>query len=216
MRQMISGLIAAAAVMTVGAAPAMACGGLLGGCSPCGQAYVSSCAQSYAQTYAPAFNYTSGYAGGCGGCGGGVAYERLPELSPQSYYVNQGPTYSGPGNFAPLPTYQESAVSGWNAYSRPYYYGYNGGPYGNAANHYYDGANVQGPAVYSYGPRSYQRPWRARTHYGYGVRPSVRYGYGVGRGYGVARGYGARYGMGYGAHRYGAPRGYGHPGMRRY
>jgi hypothetical protein len=93
MRQMVSGLIAAAAALTVSAAPASACGGLglFSSCSPCGQAY-SSCG-SYAQTYAPAFNYTSGYAGGCGGgCGGGVAYERLPELSPQSYYVNQGPT----------------------------------------------------------------------------------------------------------------------------
>jgi hypothetical protein len=211
MRQMVSGLVAAAAVMTVSAAPAMACGGgLFGGCSPCGQAYVSPCAQSYAQSYAPAFNYSSGYGGGCGGCGGGVAYERLPELSPQSYYVNQGPTYSGPGNFAPLPTYQESAVSGWNAYSRPYYYGYDGGPYGNATNHYYDGANVQGPAVYSYGRRAY-RPWRARTHYGYGVRPSVRYGYGVGRSYAP------RYGMGYGARHYDvAPHRYGQRPLRRY
>src|SRR5437660_265478 len=151
MRQMVSGLIAAAAAMTVSAAPASACGGLglFSSCSPCGQAAVSPCGQSYAQAYAPAFNYTSGYAGGCGGCGGGgVAYERLPELSPQYYYVNQGPTYSGPGNFAPLPTYQESAVSGWNAYSRPYYYGYDGGPYGNAANHYYDGATVQGGGFY--------------------------------------------------------------------
>jgi hypothetical protein len=33
----------------------------------------------------------------------------------QYYYVNQGPTYTGPGNFAPYPTYQESAVSGWDA-----------------------------------------------------------------------------------------------------
>src|SRR5947199_9425761 len=112
MRQMISGLVAAAAVMTVGVAPASACGGLFGGgllgggCgSPCGQAYVSPCA-TYAQAYAPAFTYTGGY-GGCGGCGGGLAYERLPELSPQYYHVNQGPVYSGPGNYAPPPTYQE-------------------------------------------------------------------------------------------------------------
>jgi hypothetical protein len=209
MRQMISGLIAAAAVMTAGAAPAMACGGLFGGCSPCGQAYVSPCAQSYAQTYAPAFNYTGGYAGGCGGgCGGGVAYERLPELSPQYYHVNQGPAYSGPGNFAPLPTYQESAVSGWGAYrNTSTYYGYDGGRYANATNHYYDGANVQGPAVYSYGPR-YNRPW-VRPGFGVGVRTGVRYG--VGRGYGVGR-----HGLGYGAHRYGVARGYGHPGVRGY
>jgi hypothetical protein len=45
--------------------------------------------------------------------------------APQYYYVNQGPTYSGPGNFAPYPTYQESAVSGWDAYRhRPHYYGH--------------------------------------------------------------------------------------------
>ncbi len=35
----------------------------------------------------------------------------------QYYYVNQGPTYSGPGNFAPYPTYQESAL-GWDGYRR--------------------------------------------------------------------------------------------------
>ena len=47
MRQTISGLVAAIAVMTAGAAPAMACGGLFqGSCSPCGQ-YVSPCAQTY-------------------------------------------------------------------------------------------------------------------------------------------------------------------------
>ena len=43
------------------------------------------------------------------GCGGWV-YERLAEPTTQYYYVNQGPTYSGPGMFAPYPTYQESAV----------------------------------------------------------------------------------------------------------
>ena len=61
MRQMISGLVAAAAVMTVSAAPAMACGGGLfaSSCSPCGQ--VSPCAQSYA----PAFTYATGCGGGC-------------------------------------------------------------------------------------------------------------------------------------------------------
>src|SRR3981081_4012026 len=78
MRQLISGLVAAAAVMTVSAAPASACGGLglFSSCSPCGQAYVSPCAQSYAPV-APAFNFASG----CGGCGGyGYAgSERLPE-----------------------------------------------------------------------------------------------------------------------------------------
>jgi hypothetical protein len=113
-RQTISGLVAAIAVVTACAAPAMACGG--GGlfesaCSPCGQAYVSPCAQ----VYVPAYGYY--------GCNSGCwAYERLPDpvaqyhlsvRSPQYYYVNQGPTYTGPGNFAPFPTYQESAVSGY-------------------------------------------------------------------------------------------------------
>jgi hypothetical protein len=45
MRQTISGLVAAIAVVTASAVPAMACGGgLFGSCSPCGQAYVSPCA----------------------------------------------------------------------------------------------------------------------------------------------------------------------------
>jgi hypothetical protein len=217
MRQMVSGLIAAAAVMTVSAAPASACGGLglFSSCSPCGQAYVSPCAQSYAPV-APLLNFASG----CGGCGGGYAgYERLPELSPQYYHVNQGPTYTGPGNFAPYPTYRENAAYGSGSYGNGY-----GGGYG------YGGAGYYGGAAVSYAPRPYYRPWRARVGYGYGARSGYRYGgYGVGRGYGIGRGYGvgigrgygARTGMGYGGHRYGVARsygvgrGYGH-GMRRF
>jgi len=129
MRQTISGLVAAIAVVTASAAPAMACGGggLFGGaCSPCGTAYVSPCAP----TYVPAYSFS-----GCDtGCGGWV-YDRLADpvqqyhVSPvlhQYYYVNQGPTYTGPDAFAPYPTYEE----GWGAYRhRPYYaprhhYGY--------------------------------------------------------------------------------------------
>jgi hypothetical protein len=99
MRRTISGLVAAIAVVAASAAPAMACGGGLYGspCSPCGQAYVSPCAQGY------------------------WAHERLPDPEQQYhhlshrvqqyYYVNQGPTYTGPGNFAPYPSYQEGAVS---------------------------------------------------------------------------------------------------------
>jgi hypothetical protein len=128
MRQTISGLVAAIAVMTVSAAPAMACGagGLFeSSCSPCGQGYASPCAQSYVP--APVYS-------GCNtGCG--WAHERLPDpveqygaapyAGPQYYYVNQGPTYTGPGNFAPYPTYRESGVSGWDGYRRrPYHYGY--------------------------------------------------------------------------------------------
>ena len=41
-----------------------------------------------------------------------VRYEQLPELSPQYYHVNQGPTYTGPGNYAPMPTYQENVAYG--------------------------------------------------------------------------------------------------------
>ena len=51
MRQTISGLIAAVAVMAASAVPAMACGGgglFQSSCSPCGQqVYVSPCEQAY-------------------------------------------------------------------------------------------------------------------------------------------------------------------------
>ncbi|MDB5608005.1 MAG: hypothetical protein JWP25_4905 [Bradyrhizobium sp.] len=194
MRQTISGLVAAIAVVAASAAPAMACGGLFGdSCSPC-----SPCAQSYVP--APVY---SGCNSGCGGW----AYERLPDPVQQYYYVNQGPTYTGPGNFAPYPTYQESAVSGWGAYRHhPYHYGYDGGRYANATTHYYDGApNVEGPAVYSYRAHShyhsYLRPWHAHTGY--------RYGYGSHHGY--APHHSMRYGYGYGA-----PHHYGHYGYREH
>jgi hypothetical protein len=97
MRQAISGLVAALAVMTVSAAPAMACGYGL---------FVSSCEQAYVPvpTYSPCYS-------GCAGW----ARERLPDPERQYYYVNQGPTYTGPGNFAPYPIYQERALSGWSA-----------------------------------------------------------------------------------------------------
>src|SRR5436190_13528195 len=111
MRQMISGLVAAVAAVAASAAPAKACGGVFDSCSPCG--YVSPCAAAYVPGYAY---------GGCGGCGW-LGYERLPDPamqyhsrvvgSPQYYYVNQGPTYTGPGNFAPYRYYEESAISGW-------------------------------------------------------------------------------------------------------
>ena len=114
MGQTISGLVAAIAVVTASAVPALACGGY----SPCDtpQVYVSP---------APTYGY-SGCTTGCGGWG----YERLPDPVHQYYYVNQGPTYTGPGNFAPYPTYQESAVSGWDAYRRrPHYYGHRYAPH---------------------------------------------------------------------------------------
>jgi hypothetical protein len=99
MRQIFKGLIAAVAVMA--AAPAMACG-----YSPCA-------APVYA---APVAAYT-----GCNSCGGWV-HERLPDPEQQYYYVNQGPTYTGPGNWAPRRVYREGAISGYGyGYNRPYH-----------------------------------------------------------------------------------------------
>ena len=116
MRHLISGVVAAVAVMA--AAPAMACG--YWGCgSPCGYSY--PCVQPrYVAPVAP-FSYGYGYGYGCGA---GCVTERLAEPLTQYYYVNQGPTYSGPGNWAPQPRYYEPSVSGWSNYSRPYAYGY--------------------------------------------------------------------------------------------
>lgn len=155
MRQMIFGIVAAAAIVAAGVAPAMACEGLfVGGCSPC-------------LSYGPCVSGYYGFAG----------FERLPSPT-QYFYVNQGPAFSGPGNFAPVPTYQESAVAGWNAYSRPYFYPYDGGRYAHAMHHYYDGAPVTGPVVYSY-------RWNRNRHYSHASRhghrdalPRVIYGSG--------------------------------------
>jgi hypothetical protein len=101
MRHLIKGLIAAVAVMA--SAPAMACG-------------YSACAQP--QVYvAPIATYA-----GCNPCGGWVR-ERLPDPEQQYYYVNQGPTYTGPGNWAPRPVYREGSISGYGyGYNRPYYH----------------------------------------------------------------------------------------------
>src|SRR5436853_3187061 len=100
MRQTISGLLAAIAVLTVSSASALACG--YGGCSPCGASYVQPCAHTHVWT-------------GCNtGCG--WAHERLADpmlqyhsahRAHQYYYVNQGPTYTGPGSFAPYRTYYD-------------------------------------------------------------------------------------------------------------
>ncbi|PDT74825.1 hypothetical protein CO675_23560 [Bradyrhizobium sp. C9] len=141
---MIKGLIAAVAVMVT--APAMACG-----FNPCG-------APVYA---APAVTY------GCGGCGGyGYGYggygavERLPDpdaaypgAAQQYYYVNQGPSYTGPGNWAPRPYYREG-------YGRPYYgyrhYGYRHHyrPYRPHYGYRYGYA----PHRYGYAPHRYGHP----------------------------------------------------------
>ena len=139
MRQTLTGMVAAIGLMTAGAAPAMACG--WGGCcsySPCVQTYVPT------YTYAPVYSY--GYSG-CGSCGhygyAGWGFEHLAAPTTQYYYVNQGPTYTGPGAFAPYPAYEEEALP----VHHPRQYGY------------YEGAGVEGPAVYGYG-------WRHR-HHGY-------------------------------------------------
>ena len=97
MRHLIKGLVAAVALMA--AAPAMACG-------------YSACAQP--QVYAaPVAAY------GCNSCG--WVRERLPDPEQQYYYVNQGPTYTGPGNLAPYRVYREGTISGYGyGYNRPY------------------------------------------------------------------------------------------------
>jgi hypothetical protein len=62
------------------------------------------------------------------GCNSGWVFEHLAEPATQYYYVNQGPTYTGPGAFAPVPTYEEGAVSGPAVYGyrwhhHPYHWG---------------------------------------------------------------------------------------------
>jgi len=114
MRHLIKGLIAAVAVMA--AAPAMACG-----YSPCS-----------APVYAAAPVAVST---GCNSCGGWV-HERLPDPEQQYYYVNQGPTYTGPGNWAPRRVYREGSISGYGyGYNRPHY-GYRVHRYGHAGRYY--------------------------------------------------------------------------------
>lgn len=105
MRKTITGLVVALATATASAAPAMACG-----YNPW-VGYVSPCVRAYVPTYTYAYT-------GCGACGG-WAFERLAEPSTQYYYVNQGPTYTGPGAFAPYPTYYEGSAP-----YRLYYYGH--------------------------------------------------------------------------------------------
>lgn len=174
MRQYLIGFAAAVAV-AASAAPAVA------GCGGCAAPVVSfsSCAQ-------PVYGSCGGW-----GYGGGWGYATLPQpaqyysVQPQYYYVNQGPTYTGPGMFAPVASYQQRAVAGWNGYGVGYY-GYNGGPYANPSHHYYHGMPaVASPTVYSY-----RRAYRPAVRYGYryGYAPRVRYGY---RPYAAPRYYGA-------------------------
>lgn len=162
MRQTISGMVAAVAVMmTAGAAPAMACGGgLFTSCSPC----------AYADPCAPAPVYVAPVYSGCNtGCGG-WAHERLPDPVHQYYYVNQGPTYTGPGNWAPRPTYEEDALPVYR--HRSHYYGY------RAHRDYGYGYSVRPSVRYGYAPRHGYMP---RHHMRYGApmmmpRHHMRYG----------------------------------------
>ena len=123
MRHLIKGFIAAVAVMA--AAPAMACG-----YSACWQPPVVVAPVAVAPV---AFGFAG--CGGCGGWGWGVR-ERLPDPEQQYYYVNQGPTYTGPGNIAPYRVYREGRVSGYGyGYNRPHY-GYRVHRYGHAGRYY--------------------------------------------------------------------------------
>lgn len=162
MRTTFLKLVTAIGLVSASAVPALACGG--GGlfsaasCSPCGgQAYVSPCAQGYGQSYGYGQGYGQGY-------GYGVpAYQQLPTPSAQYYYANQGPTFSGPGNFAPYPTYQETAVSGYQQ---------GGEGYGYGSRYSYAEPEYRAPMVYSYRPQP-----RPSYRYGYSMRPRVHYGY---------------------------------------
>ena len=165
MRQTISGLVAAIAVVAASAAPASACGLFDSGC---GQSYVA----------APVYS----------GCGCGAAYERLPDPAyqygvqsypavHQYYYADQGPTFTGPGDFAPHPTYQEGAL--------PYYGGY------HSHRHYHSWHAHTGywghPGMgYGYEHRSY-------GHYGYEHHGYEHHGYSMRYGYhGMPHQYGYR------------------------
>ena len=178
MRQMISGLVAAIALVAASAVPAMACGGgLFQSCSPCGEAYVSPCAQTqvYVPYVPPAPVYT-----GCNTCGGGWSYERLPdpvreysssEPIHQYYYVDQGPTYTGPGDFAPYPTYREG---GWGYRHYHHHYGYR-------YDHHYGYAHSHGDRYgyarhYGYAPHFYATHHRS-LRYGAPMGMSRAYGH---------------------------------------
>jgi hypothetical protein len=144
MRHLFTGLVAAVAVMA--AAPAFACG-----YTPCGApVYVAP---------APVVDY------GCNPCSG-WAHERLAAPEQQYYYVNQGPTYTGPGDFAPARVYEEGSVSGYGyGYHRPHYgyrhhYGYRP-HYGYQPHYGYRHYGTYAPRV-----RYYPSP-RMGYHHGY-------------------------------------------------
>lgn len=147
MRQHLIGLAAAMAVAVV-SAPAMAgCGG----CAPV--VSYSSCVQPVAVNPCGGWGYASM-----------PAPVRYYSVQPQYYYVNQGPTYTGPAMYAPAVSYQQRAVAGWSGYGVGYY-GYSGGPYAHPSHHYYHGMPaVTTPTVYSY-RRAYRPSVRYSRHY---------------------------------------------------
>jgi hypothetical protein len=131
-----------------------------GGCAPVVR--YSSCAQPFAY-------------GSCGGWGYGTLPPRVKyyAVEPQYYYVDQGPTYTGPGLFAPAVSYQQRAVAGWSGYGVGYY-GYSGGPYAHPTHHYYHGMPaVTTPTIYSYRRAAY----RPSVRYGHSRRYAPRYSY---------------------------------------
>jgi len=150
MRHLITGLVAAVGVMA--AAPAFACG-------------YNPCAAPVYVAPAPVVDY------GCNPCGGGGwAHERLAAPEQQYYYVNQGPTYTGPGNFAPVRTYEEGAVSGYGyGYHHRHHYGYRP-HYGYQPHYGYRHHGTYAPRYHGYyAPRmSYHRGY-APYHYGHPV-----------------------------------------------
>ena len=159
MRHLISGVVAAVAVMA--ASPAMTCGYSSCG-TPC-YSYSPCVSAAYVAPVA-AFSYGYGCGGGCGYGGYGYGYAaRLAEPTTQYYYVNQGPTYSGPGAWAPQPAYYEPSVSGWSNYARPYDYGYVARP------------RYWGPRAYGYGA---VRPYGFRYGYAHRHMHAAPYGYG--------------------------------------
>jgi hypothetical protein len=78
---------------------------------------------------------------------------------PQYYYVDQGPTFTGPGDLAPRRVYREGGVYSWGVHHHRWnHYGYEG--------HWY--------------PHRHFHPWHhyaAPYRYGYHYRPHVLHSY---------------------------------------
>jgi hypothetical protein len=184
MRQTIVGL-AVAVVAAVSAAPASACG--YSGCSSPSWNY------NYSGFYG---NYAAPVAPCASACGGGYATWGYGHLSypaqpyatlPQYYWVNQGPTYTGPGLLAPAPIYQERAVSGWQGYG-PTAYGPTNYSYGTGYSGYSDQSYSNPPTYGEQEEAPVYRPYYARPMYHYGrpyhrvfaprYYPRMRYGFG--------------------------------------